>query len=132
MKRIIAFAAIVAIVASCGGGSKTSEAPAEPIKLGIIGLDTSHSTAFTELLNSDSDEPFVREFEVVAAYPYGSKVIESSYKRIPGYIEEVKKYGVEIRASGDKRRPSSRRAGTRGVQGRQDLLYRQAYRSHSW
>ena len=56
-------------------------------KIGIIGLDTSHSTAFTELLNSDSDDPFVREFEVVAAYPYGSRTIESSFSRIPGYIK---------------------------------------------
>lgn len=64
--------------------------------IGIIGLDTSHSTAFTELLNSDSDDPAAREFEVVAAYPYGSKVIESSYKRIPAYTEAVQKYGVEI------------------------------------
>ena len=37
------------------------------IKIGIIGLDTSHSTAFTELLNGDSDDKFVKEFEVVAA-----------------------------------------------------------------
>ena len=66
------------------------------IRVGIIGLDTSHSTAFTELLNGDSDAPFVREFEVVAAYPYGSKSIPSSYERIPGYVEQVKKYGVEI------------------------------------
>lgn len=69
------------------------------IKLGIIGLDTSHSTAFTELLNSDSDNYFVQKFEVVAAYPYGSRTIESSYKRIPGYIEEVKKHGVVITES---------------------------------
>ena len=48
------------------------------IKIGIIGLDTSHSTAFTELLNGDSDDKFVKEFEVVAAYPYGSKTIQSS------------------------------------------------------
>ncbi len=68
----------------------------DPIKIGIIGLDTSHSTAFTQLLNSDEDNPYVRDFEIVAAYPYGSKTIESSYKRIPGYIEEVKKYGVTI------------------------------------
>ncbi len=66
------------------------------VKIGIIGLDTSHSTAFTELLNSEEDDPYVKKFEVVAAYPYGSKTIESSYKRIPGYIEEVKKYGVVI------------------------------------
>ena len=69
------------------------------IKIGIIGLDTSHSTAFTELLNGDSDDKFVKEFEVVAAYPYGSKTIQSSYERIPGYIEEVKKHGVEITSS---------------------------------
>ena len=69
------------------------------IKIGIIGRDTSHSTAFTELLNGDSDDKFVKEFEVVAAYPYGSKTIQSSYERIPGYIEEVKKHGVEITSS---------------------------------
>ena len=69
------------------------------IKIGIIGLDTSHSTAFTELLNGDSDDKFVKEFEVVAAYPYGSKTIQSSYERIPGYIEEVKKHDVEITSS---------------------------------
>ena len=69
------------------------------IKIGIIGLDTSHSTASTELLNGDSDDKFVKEFEVVAAYPYGSKTIQSSYERIPGYIEEVKKHGVEITSS---------------------------------
>ena len=69
------------------------------IKIGIIGLDTSHSTAFTELLNGDSDDKFVKEFEVVAAYPYGSKTIQSSYERIPGYIDEVKKHGVEITSS---------------------------------
>ena len=69
------------------------------IKIGIIGLDTSHSTAFTELLNGDSDDKFVKEFEVVAAYPYGSKTIQSSYERIPGYIEALKKHGVEITSS---------------------------------
>lgn len=69
------------------------------IKIGIIGLDTSHSTAFTELLNGDSDDRLAKEFEVVAAYPYGSKTIKSSYERIPGYIKEMKKHGVEITSS---------------------------------
>ena len=65
-------------------------------RIGIIGLDTSHSTAFTELLNSAGEDPFVRDFEVVAAYPYGSRTIPSSYNRIAGYTEEVKKHGVVI------------------------------------
>lgn len=71
----------------------------EVIRVGIIGLDTSHSTAFTQLLNGDSDDAWAREFEVVAAYPYGSQTIASSRDRIPGYIETVKKLGVEIVSS---------------------------------
>lgn len=66
-------------------------------RIGIIGLDTSHSTAFTKLLNTQ--DPATRPFVVVAAYPQGSSVIESAYSRIPKYTEEVKKYGVRITES---------------------------------
>ena len=66
------------------------------VKIGIIGLDTSHSTAFTKLLNGDDKKAEYNDFRIVAAYPYGSKTIKSSYDRIPGYIEEVEKYGVEV------------------------------------
>lgn len=70
------------------------------VRIGIIGLDTSHSTAFTKLLNDEnSQDPNVRKFEVVAAYPYGTKNIESATSRIPKYIEEIQKYGVEITES---------------------------------
>lgn len=62
------------------------------MRIGIIGLDTSHSTAFTELINSGSDETFSKGFRIVAAYPYGSKTIQSSYERIPGYIEGQSKW----------------------------------------
>jgi hypothetical protein len=65
-------------------------------KVGIIGLDTSHSIAFTKLLNGAGDNSEFGGYKVVAAYPHGSKDIESSVSRIPGYTEEVKKYGVEI------------------------------------
>ncbi len=81
----------------CAAAITFSAMAQKEIKIGIIGLDTSHSTAFTELLNGDDkSDPYVRDFEVVAAYPYGSRTIESSYNRIPGYIEEVKKHGVKI------------------------------------
>jgi len=66
------------------------------IKVGIIGLDTSHAIAFTKELNGKDKKEQYKGFQVVAAYPYGSKTIESSYKRIPGYIEKVKEMGVEI------------------------------------
>ena len=72
----------------------------EPVKkglrVGIIGLDTSHAPAFTKTLNAADAPPEYGGYKVVAAYPQGSKVIESSVTRVPGYIEEVKKLGVEI------------------------------------
>ena len=66
------------------------------IKVGIIGLDTSHSPAFIEMLNSAQPKAKYEGFRIVAAYPYGSRTIESSYKRIPDYTEKAKKAGVEI------------------------------------
>lgn len=65
-------------------------------KIGIIGLDTSHSTAFTKALNGPNPSEKYKGFKVVAAYPRGSADIESSTKRIPAYTEEVKQLGVEI------------------------------------
>ena len=68
-------------------------------RIGIIGLDTSHSVAFTKSLNTPGAESQYKGYTVVAAYPYGSRDIQSSTERIPGYIEDVKKLGVEISSS---------------------------------
>ncbi|MDQ6477239.1 Gfo/Idh/MocA family oxidoreductase [Dyadobacter sp. LHD-138] len=68
-------------------------------RIGIIGLDTSHSIAFTKVLNAAEPNPAYDGYRVVAAYPYGSKDIETSVKRIPDYIDQVKKLGVEIAGS---------------------------------
>ncbi len=65
-------------------------------KVGIIGLDTSHSVAFTKVLNDANAEADVAGCPVVAAYPHGSKDIESSVERIPGYTEEIQELGVKI------------------------------------
>jgi predicted dehydrogenase len=66
------------------------------IKIGIIGLDTSHAIAFTKFLNGVDKKEEFKDFKIVAAYPYGSKTIKSSSDRIPGYIDQVKELGVEI------------------------------------
>lgn len=71
-------------------------------KVGIIGLDTSHAIAFTKELNGENKKEQYKDYKIVAAYPYGSRTIESSYKRIPGYIEQVEKLGVEIVKSIDE------------------------------
>lgn len=88
-------------VAAAGLGLATAGSPLisraksnqSPTPIGIIGLDTSHSTAFTEIINTSPD---ITDFKVVAAYPHGSRTIESSYSRIPEYTEQVKEMGVEI------------------------------------
>lgn len=65
-------------------------------RVGIIGLDTSHSPAFARALNDPGAGPELGGYRVVAAYPYGSRTIESSSSRIPGYTRDVQALGVEI------------------------------------
>ncbi|SFB82244.1 Tat (twin-arginine translocation) pathway signal sequence [Parapedobacter composti] len=65
-------------------------------RVGIIGLDTSHSIAFSKALNATNADPGLKGYKVIAAYPYGSRTIASSVKRIPGYIDEMKGLGVRI------------------------------------
>ena len=71
------------------------------VKIGIIGLDTSHSPKFVKIINVEKPAS-VAGMRVVAAYPWGSKDIKSSYERIPAYTESVKSNGVEIVESIDK------------------------------
>lgn len=75
--------------------SHNSSPPPAGKRVGIIGLDTSHSIAFAKAMNVQ-DHPELLGYKVVAAYPHGSKDIKSSVERIPGYIEDVKAMGVEI------------------------------------
>jgi hypothetical protein len=65
------------------------------IKLGILDFDTSHVIEFTKRLNHkgiDKDQ-WVDGAEVVIGCPGESKIMP---KRIPGYIEEMKKLGVPL------------------------------------
>jgi hypothetical protein len=91
--------------ASLGGISLGMAGRLEPLsgvsksdgkRAGIIGLDTSHSIAFTKALNGPDALPELGGYKIVAAYPKGSSDIKSSADRIPGYTEDVKKMGVEI------------------------------------
>ncbi len=65
------------------------------LKIGIIGLDTSHVLSFTEIINVKKAD-FAAGARVVAAYQWGSKDIVSSTNRYPKYIAQMKDMGVEI------------------------------------
>ncbi len=69
---------------------------ATQIRVGIIGLDTSHVIGFTKILNDPNAGPELAGCRVVAAYPKGSPDIESSVSRVPRYTEEIQEYGVRI------------------------------------
>lgn len=65
-------------------------------RVGVIGLDTSHTIAFTKMLNVAKDDPAYKGFRVTAAYTYGSLDIPSSTNRYPSYTKQMKGMGVEI------------------------------------
>ena len=87
------------MVLSAPAWGQESDVTKNQIRVGIIGLDTSHATAFTRLLNDADNKDHLPGARVVVAYPHGSADIESSVSRIPKYTEEVQKYGVEIAPS---------------------------------
>ncbi len=89
------FFLLTALLAMTLASPLTAADPPE-LKVGIIGLDTSHAIAFTKELNAKDAKDDVARCRVVAAYPKGSPDIVSSTERVPGYIETVKKEGVEI------------------------------------
>src|SRR5262252_3372989 len=100
MKAIIRTTLLVVISFSpvwIGLPSRQTAAQTQEIKVGMIGLDTSHVTAFTKLLNDKSDPNHVPGARVVAAFKGGSPDVESSYTRIDRFTAELKdKWGVEI------------------------------------
>lgn len=84
--------------ATVADAADQAQAPvaAKALRVGIIGLDTSHSIAFTEILNAKDAQPDVSGCRVVAAYPKGSPDIVSSTQRVPEYTKKVQELGVEI------------------------------------
>lgn len=64
------------------------------LRLGMIGLDTSHVTAFTGYINDTKNNSGCK---VVVGYPGGSPDIDSSWSRVKKYTEELRtKHGLEI------------------------------------
>lgn len=72
-------------------------------RIGLIGLDTSHSIEIINALNGTATN--VEDFQgytVVAAYPKGSADIASSANRIPAYTAQARRMGVKIVGSIDE------------------------------
>ncbi len=69
----------------------------KPLRVGIIGLDTSHVVAFTNVLNNPKATGDLAGLKVVAAYPGGSPDVAASRDRVEGFTTQLRdKFGVEI------------------------------------
>ena len=70
---------------------------ANEIRIGIIGLDTSHVTAFTRILNDSSAKDHIPGAKVVAAVKDSSPDIKASYSRVEKFTAELTgKWGVKL------------------------------------
>lgn len=70
---------------------------AADLRIGIIGTDTSHVTAFAKVLNDPASPDHIPGAKIVAAYKGGSPDIESSANRVEGFAKDLaEKYKVEI------------------------------------
>jgi len=99
MKRLPAplSAAVFALILSAWHPLSAAAQDPPAIRVGLIGLDTSHAVAFTELLNDGSRPDHVPGARVVAAFKGGSPDIEASRSRIEKFTAELRdKWHVEL------------------------------------
>jgi hypothetical protein len=67
-----------------------------PIRAGVIGLDTSHATAFAKLFNDPKATGDIADVRIVAAFPGGSADIPSSRDRIADFTKQYSDMGITI------------------------------------
>jgi len=94
LKRL--FPTLLLVTAASVAASAVADEPPRQIRVGMIGLDTSHCLAFSELLNKAGDNPDLASCKVTLVYPKGSPDIESSVRRVPEYTVKIKALGVEV------------------------------------
>ena len=72
-------------------------ATAKDLRIGLIGLDTSHVLAFTKIINDPKATGPLAKAKVVAAFRGGSRDVPSSADRIDKFTETLtKQYGLKL------------------------------------
>ena len=78
-----------------GGGGHAAD-PERPIRVGMIGLDTSHVITFTRIINDPDATGDLSDIQIVAAYPGGSPTFPLSRDRVDGFTKQLAESGIEI------------------------------------
>ncbi len=88
------FTTFALFVCSLSNLAMSQEQP-KLLRLGIVGLDTSHVPAFTKLFNNPKADGELAGFKVVAGYPGGTDM-PASRDRVANFTATIKGMGVEI------------------------------------
>lgn len=84
-------------IASIAVSFRAGAGEGEELRIGLIGLDTSHVIAFTQLLNDSERADHIPGGRVVAAYKGGSPDIHASWSRLDGFTDRLRdEFGVQI------------------------------------
>ena len=93
-RRAVVWLVGVAVAIGCEG--VFGQEARRPIRVGIIGLDTIHAVAFTEIINDPEATGSLVDIKVVAGYPGGSPDVPKSWDLVNGYTEKLRGMGIEI------------------------------------
>jgi predicted dehydrogenase len=74
---------------------------AEPIKVGVIGLDNYQAVAFTQLWHDPKAAAELQGLKVIAGFPAGSPDIEESVRELPKWTKGIQEFGVKIAPTPD-------------------------------
>jgi hypothetical protein len=82
---LMSLATVQSVIAKEGG-----------LRVGIIGCDTSHVIAFTDLINDPKAMGPLADVEITVAFPGGSPDLPDSKNRLEGYVKQLREKGIKI------------------------------------
>ncbi len=96
--RVLLALITLVIFSACAEPAPAADPATPPVlRLGLVGLDTSHVIAFTSIFNDPKNQEHVPGAKVVAAFKGGSSDVASSASRVEGYTKQLQKdWNVEI------------------------------------
>src|ERR1700709_1661340 len=98
MRLLLRLATLALLTSFSLRAADTPSAPPAPvIRIGIIGLDTSHVVVFAKTFNNPTDPDYIPGAKVVAGFKGGSPDVESSASRVDEFTKQlVEKFGVKL------------------------------------
>lgn len=75
--------------------SRLVSTESRPLRIGMIGLDTSHVIAFTKVFNDSDAVGNLANMQIVAGYPGGTEM-PASRDRVEGFTTQLREMGIEI------------------------------------